>query len=69
MPLMPKAQIYLIGIVELIVFASFAYQMVVSPSWLNFAVLIVMGISILQLKGPLDKAIEKEKKQKGSSHS
>jgi hypothetical protein len=43
--------------------------MVVSPSWLNFAVLIVMGISILQLKGPLDKAIEKEKKQKGSSHS
>ena len=57
-----KNQIYLIAVIEAILFIAFAFQMVTNPSWTNLAILVVLGIGFVQLKDMYDKAKQKEDK-------
>lgn len=59
---MQKNQIYLIAVIEVILFIAFAFQMVTNPSWTNLAILVVLGIGFVQLKDMYDKAKQKEDK-------
>ena len=45
---MQKNQIYLIAVIEAILFIAFAFQMVTNPSWTNLAILVVLGIGFVQ---------------------
>lgn len=60
---MQKSQIYLIAVIDAILFIAFAYQMITSPSWLTFAILAVVGLNFIQLKGMYDKIKLKEEKK------
>lgn len=61
---MQKNQIYVIALVDVISLIAFAVQMYRSPSWLNGAILVVVGINLIQVKGMYDKAKQKEEKNK-----
>ncbi|WP_273171552.1 hypothetical protein, partial [Dubosiella newyorkensis] len=61
---MQKNQIYVIALVDVILLIAFAVQMYRSPSWLNGAILVVVGINLIQVKGMYDKAKQKEEKNK-----
>ncbi len=60
---MRKNQIYLIAVIDAVLFIVFAYQMITSPSWLTFAILAVVGLNFVQLKGMYDKIKLKEGKK------
>ncbi|EOS59911.1 hypothetical protein C815_01934 [Firmicutes bacterium M10-2] len=60
---MQKNQIYLIAVIDAVLFIVFAYQMITSPSWLTFAILAVVGLNFVQLKGMYDKIKLKEGKK------
>lgn len=59
---MQKNQIYVIALVDVILLIAFAVQMYRSPSWLNGAILVVVAINLIQVKGMYDKAKQKRRK-------